>query len=469
MNGPFAFNEFTGLSGGFYLGQRNDWQEPTGICVDSREAGPRMLFVPLKGERTDGHLHIESALKAGASAALVDKVWAEGHNETLKSWAECYKVLFFPVDDPLKQMQAMAVKHRQRFPRLKVVGVTGSNGKTTTKEMISSILGTMGRCYKNPGNLNSEIGLPLTVLRMNREYDYAVLEMGINHVGEMDVLVDIARPDTAIVTNIGTAHIAFLGSKRRIAEEKRKIFSLMDEKGKAFINENEAFQDVLKENLKGRLEFFGPRSLKGFEHVSDKGLKGQDIVFTDCTIHLPLPGKHNLSNALGAIALTRALGAGWDHVRKGLESLDAGFGRTEVLEGDVTVIQDCYNANPDSVSAAVGMFSDMPADGRRILVLGDMLELGEESELLHRKLGGMLTDCSADMVFFYGPEMEAAAAEYGKAGQESFFWSENYADLESAVLDAVQSGDLLLLKGSRGMALERLTAPLLEKGYVKIT
>jgi UDP-N-acetylmuramoyl-tripeptide--D-alanyl-D-alanine ligase len=468
MNGPFAFSEFTGLSGGFYMGQRSSWQEPTGVCVDSREAGARSLFIPLKGERTDGHLHIESALKAGATAVLVDRAWAEGHNETLKNWAELYGALFFPVEDPLKQLQAMAVKHRQRFPKLKVVGVSGSNGKTTTKEMIASILGTMGRCYKNPGNLNSEIGLPLTVLRMNREYDYAVLEMGINHVGEMDILVDIARPDTAVITNIGTAHIAYLGSKRRIAEEKRKIFSLMDETGRAFVFEHEAFRDVLAENFKGSLEFFGPRTQDGFIRAGENGLKGQEIVFTDCTVQLPLPGSHNLSNALAAVAVTRALGADWDHIRRGLESLDAGFGRTEVLEGPVTVVQDCYNANPDSVSAAIRMFSQMSTRGKRILVLGDMLELGEESEMLHRKLGGTLTDCSAHEVFFYGPEMKVAAAEYAKSGRKSF-WSESFADLESAVVDAVDPGDLILLKGSRGMALERLTAPLLGEEHVRIT
>ncbi len=468
MNGPFAFSEFVGLSGGFYLGHRSRWQEPTTVCVDSREAAQRALFIPLKGERTDGHLHIESALKAGSSAVLVEREWAEGHNETLKNWAELYGVLFFPVDDPLKQMQAMAVKHRQRFPRLKVVGVTGSNGKTTTKEMVASILGTMGRCYKNPGNLNSEIGLPLTVLRMNREYDFAVLEMGINHVGEMDVLVDIARPDTAVVTNIGTAHIAYLGSKRRIAEEKRKIFSLMDETGRAFVYENEAFRDVLEENLKGRLELFGPRTLPDFVSARENGLKGQELVFTDCTIQLPLPGRHNLNNALAAVAVARELGADWDHVRQGLESLDAGFGRTEILEGPVTVVQDCYNANPDSVSAALRMFSDMSTEGRRFLVLGDMLELGEESGMLHRKLGGTLTDCSAHMVFFFGPEMKAAAQEYKHSGGVSF-WSENFTDLESAVLEAVAPGDLVFLKGSRGMALERLTAPLMSLERMKKT
>ena len=460
MTTPFAFGRLTALTGGFYLGSRDNWCEPTGICVDSREAGARMLFIPLRGERTDGHLHIESALKAGASAALVERVWAEGHNETLKNWAEAYGALFFPVEDTLKQMQALAMSHRLRFANLHVVGVTGSNGKTTTKEMIASILGTMGRCYKNPGNLNSEIGLPLTVLRMNREYDYAVLEMGVNHVGEMDILVDVARPDTAVVTNVGTAHIGFFGSKRRIAEEKRKIFSRMDETGRAFIYEYESYKDVLSENLKGTLELFGPDSLSWYKEVKDLGLKGQEIVFTDCTVHLPLPGKHNLNNALAAVSVCRALGADWDHIRRGLESLEAGFGRTEVLEGRVTVVQDCYNANPDSVLAAVRMFSDISSKGRRILVLGDMLELGEESAMLHRKLGGTLTDCSADMVFFYGTEMKAAAAEYECSGLPTFC-SENFDELESALLDAVKAGDTVLLKGSRGMALERLTVSLL--------
>ena len=175
---------------------------------------------------------------------------AEKHVESILLWSERYDVLFFPVDDTLKKMQQLAEDHRRRFSSLTVVGVTGSNGKTTTKEMIAAILGCYKPTYKNQGNLNSEIGLPLTVLRMRNVYDYAVLEMGINHIGEMDILTRIAKPDLALITNIGRAHIGFMGSQRKIAEEKRKIFSLFGADNAAFIYENEGFDAILTEHLK---------------------------------------------------------------------------------------------------------------------------------------------------------------------------------------------------------------------------
>jgi UDP-N-acetylmuramoyl-tripeptide--D-alanyl-D-alanine ligase len=461
MTSPFGIAKLLKLSEGFFLGDRNKWREPHYICIDSRDARPFTLFVPLKGERTDGHLHIKTAIENGSSAVLVDKVWAESHAATLQEWADVYNVLFFPVHDTLKHMQILAARHRQLFKDLKVVGVTGSNGKTTTKEMIASILETMGSTYKNPGNLNSEIGLPLTVLRMNKQYEYAVLEMGINHIGEMDILVDIARPGTALVTNIGTAHIGYLGSKRRIAEEKRKIFSLQDTSGRAFVYENESFADVLLENAQGENLRFGEKSLAELIEVVDLGLEGQKLVFTDCTVTLALPGIHNLNNALAAIALCRSLGADWNHIRMGLEKLSAVFGRSEILKGKVDIIQDCYNANPDSVMAAVRMLMDLPSEGRRLLVLGDMLELGEESHTSHSDLGRALTDSSVDKLFFFGPEMKAAAIEYRLCGKDAFH-TDDYRILEQEVLSTAEKGDLLLLKGSRGMELERLTAPLLK-------
>jgi len=468
VTSSFHFAELLKLSGGFFIGNRESCSEPVSICIDSREAAPRFLFVPLKGERTDGHLHIESALKAGCSAVLVERSWAEAHSETLVNWSSHFSALFFPVDDTLKQLQELAALHRSKFQHLKVVGVTGSNGKTTTKEMVASILETMGRTYKNPGNLNSEIGLPLTVLKMDREYDFAVLEMGINHIGEMDILVDIARPDVALVTNIGSAHIGFLGTRRKIAEEKRKIFSFFNESNAAFVFENEKFSDVLSENLKGQLFRFGMRSLPELERVHDLGLEGQELVFSDCTVKLSLPGIHNLNNALAAIAVCRHLGADWSHIKSGLEGLTAEFGRSQILKGRVDLVQDCYNANPDSVLAAVRMLLQIPVQGRKILVLGDMLELGEESEEAHRAIGRALTDSPVDELFFYGPEMQAAARECGSSGR-SVYYTDDYHTLEKQLLSSVRPGDLILLKGSRGMELERLSAPLLEESKQEIS
>ncbi|OQY34561.1 MAG: hypothetical protein B6241_04635 [Spirochaetaceae bacterium 4572_59] len=459
MMNPFMFSRLVALSDGYIFGKREQFVEPTGICIDSREVVARTLFVSLKGERTDGHLHIESALQQGSCAVLVNRDWADCHLESINNWSERYGAVFFPVDDTLKKMQLLAENHRKRFTSMTIIGVTGSNGKTTSKEMIASILGCYKPTYKNPGNLNSEIGLPLTVLRMKNVYDYAVLEMGISHIGEMDVLARIARPEIAIVTNIGRAHIGFMGSQRKIAEEKRKVFSFFDSDSTAFIYENEGFGSILTEHLQGNLKYFGEKSVEGLQEVRDRGLEGQELVFTDYTISLSLPGRHNLQNALAAISVAQYLAVPPEFIQKGLSEMTAVFGRTEILNGKVSVIQDCYNANPDSVLASVKMAVSLPTKGRRILVLGDMLELGEESEAAHAALGSSLVSAKADQIFLFGPEMKAAANTVLEEREDVVHCSD-FQELKSRVLSYVKEGDLVLLKGSRGMELERLTQEL---------
>ena len=456
MMNPFQLSKLLALSGGHVFGDRQQFVEPVDVCIDSRKGTAKSLFVPLEGERTDGHLHIESALENGCSAALVLRSWAEKHLESIADWAQRYGVLFFPVDDTLKQLQKLAEEHRKCYPSLTVIGITGSNGKTTTKEMVSSILNLYKPTYKNPGNLNSEIGLPLTVLRMKGSYDYAVLEMGINHIGEMDVLKTIARPDLAVITNIGRAHIGHLGSQRKIAEEKRKIFSGFGPGNAAFLYENEGFMSVLTEHLQGPLYNFGERSEEGLLDVVDMGLDGYELEYADYTIAVPLPGKHNLQNALAAIGVARYLGVPVSCIQEGLAGMTASFGRSEILKGVVTVVQDCYNANPDSVLASVRMVSSMPTGGRRILVLGDMLELGEESPGAHASLADWLDRVEAERIFLFGPEMKAAFNAMSHRGS-AVFHTTDFQELKTAVMDYIAAGDLVLLKGSRGMELERLT------------
>ncbi len=466
MMNPFSLSRMIALSKGYVFGEKERFVEPQTICIDSREAQSRSLFVPLKGERTDGHFHIESAVRQGSCAVLVNLDWAEKHIESMTLWSERYGVLFFPVDDTLKKMQQLAEEHRRRFTALTVVGVTGSNGKTTTKEMIAAILGCYKPTYKNPGNLNSEIGLPLTVLRMRNVYDYAVLEMGINHIGEMDILTRIAKPGLALITNIGRAHIGFMGSQRKIAEEKRKIFSHFGADNAAFIYENEGFDAILTEHLKGAVKYFGERSAIGLKEVVDRGTEGQDLVFTDYTIHLSLPGRHNLQNALAAICLAQHLGVPSSCIQEGLSGMNASFGRTEILKGRVCVVQDCYNANPDSVLASIKMTVSLPTEGRRILVLADMLELGEESRAAHAALGESLSAADVDRIFLFGQEMKAAR-DVLSGLRDDVVYASDFNDLKERLLGYVTTGDLVLLKGSRGMELERLTKELTGSGGIE--
>ncbi len=456
MMNPFQLTNLLALSDGHVFGDRQQFVEPVDVCIDSRKGAPRNLFVPLIGERTDGHLHIESALENGCCAALVMRSWAEKHLESVTGWVQRYGVLFFPVDDTLKQLQKLAEEHRKKYSTLKVIGITGSNGKTTTKEMIASILSLHKPTYKNPGNLNSEIGLPLTVLRMKGNYDYAVLEMGINHIGEMDILKAVARPDLAVITNIGRAHIGHLGSQRKIAEEKRKIFSGFGPENAAFLYENEGFMSVLTEHLRGTLYSFGERSEEGLLNIADKGLEGYELEYADYTIAVPLPGKHNLQNALAAIKVARYLGVPVSCIQEGMAGMTASFGRSQILKGSITVVQDCYNANPDSVLASVRMVSSMPTVGRRVLVLGDMLELGEESPGAHASLADSLERVEAERIFLFGSEMKAAFEALKRQGR-AVFHTTDFQELKTAVMEYVAAGDLVLLKGSRGMELERLT------------
>ncbi len=336
------------------------------------------------------------------------------------------------------------------------VGVTGSNGKTTTKEIIGSILGRAAPTAVNEGNLNSEIGLPVACLSVAATHRYAVLEMGMNHAGEMDVLADIVRPDAALITNIGTAHIGLLGSQDAIAAEKKKIFKHFDGSQTGFVPENEPYRSFLGEGVRGRFITFGTGSTPGYEGSESRGLGGTLIHWEGSPVRFPLFGRHNLANALGAISVARDLGIASQDIRDGLEAVAPLFGRSQVVEGPVTVIVDCYNANPDSMDESVSFFDSLPWQGRRIAVLGSMFELGTESARAHAALGQRLRQTSFDAVFLFGEEMEQAwKAVTGTAVENRGRWLTSLDAMGAALADFVRPGDIVLLKGSRGLEMER--------------
>jgi UDP-N-acetylmuramoyl-tripeptide--D-alanyl-D-alanine ligase len=426
------------------------------VAIDSRTAVEGALFVALPGEKTDGHAHVGDAAGHGSRVLLVSDAKAAAMGEELRGLAQSKGVCAVAVTDTLEALQALARFHMRRLPPMTRIGITGSNGKTTTKEIIGAILSIDAPTAVNVGNLNSEIGLPLACFAVSSRHHYAVFEMGMNRRGEMDVLADIARPDFALVTNIGTAHIGLLGSKADIAEEKKKIFSRFNGAQVGFLPEEEPFAPMLSAGVNGKIVFFGPKStrLQGSESL---GLDGTCIHWEGSRIRFPLFGPHNLSNALGAISVARELGIPKNEIKEGLESVKPLFGRSQIIRGPFTVLFDGYNANPDSMEKALCFMEELEWRGKKIAVLGGMRELGAESAEAHRALGRRLVEARLDTVMLFGEEMGDAWRELSPSPLASgSMWTTELSTLASGVRAAVRDGDLVLVKGSRGMELERL-------------
>ena len=428
------------------------------IQIDSRKCGRGTLFVPLKGERTDGHLYLNDIGSQETKLSLVDINWYTENGDAVEKLIEQRGMAFLPVADTLSALQELAVYHMSLFPQLKVVGITGSNGKTTTKEILGGILSESMVTVVNEGNFNSDIGLPLSVFRVEDKHEIAVFEMGMNRVGEMDLLASIVRPDYAVITNIGTAHIGPLGSRDAIAGAKKQVFSCFDGSQTAIIPESDEYSSFLQEGVNGKIVLYGRESKEDsiVTVKSDFSIDGFDLDVGGYACHFSLPGEYNLSNVLAAVTTAVEVGVSPEYIARGIDKIEPVFGRGEIFKGDITLLRDCYNANPDSMAESLKLLGYW--DNRSIAVLGDMLELGSESENQHRQIGELAAGSSAQAIFLFGKEMERAfesvkSLEYGGY----LFWTTSFDDLKEALVDFKQSDDLILLKGSRGLALERLT------------
>jgi len=452
----FTAAEAAAATGGELVGPGDG--PASAVAVDSRKVEPGALFVALPGERTDGHAFVAAALGSGASCVL-----ARGDRKAeVLAAPGADKASFIFVPDCLAGLQALAKAYRQRFPRLLRIGITGSSGKTTTKECVAAILGRSRSVVLNPGNLNSDIGLPLSTFSIREEHEIGIFEMGMNRAGEMGELAEVFEPDLALVTNVGTAHIGILGTRQAIAQEKKKIFSRFSGSQVGFVWEDDDFNAFLKEGARGKIVDFGPRSTEGMRVVRDAGLSGYDLEWRGRPFRFGLPGRHNLLDAIGAAALASAAGASDDDVVSGLAGVKPLFGRSELLEGEYTILRDCYNANPDSVEAAIRLCDSVEWAGRKVYVLGSMLELGSESDAAHRKVGGIAGMSKAEALFFFGPECKAAFEAARLAGFRGLaIFETDFDRLLSSLRGYLRAGDLLLLKASRGIALERLAEALL--------
>jgi len=433
------------------------------VTIDSRTAREGSMFVPLPGRFADGHSYLEDAVSRGATAVLIAKQFEREHREDVSSLRERYPFAYLVVPDVLRCLQDIARYYLGKFPNLTKIGVTGSNGKTTTKEMVGAILRRHAAAYATQGNLNSEIGLPLSVFELDQTHRYGVFEMAMNHRGEMEILADILRPDVGLITNIGRAHVGLVGSQEKIAEEKKKIFSRFTGRQQAFLPEHDSYLEFLSRGVNGRVHLFGRFSTPGVTGVTDNGVDGSVLHWHGYDVHIALPGEHNVLNALGAISVGLELGVAPAEIVAALETVLPQFGRSEVIRGRVTVIQDCYNANPDSVKQSITSVDRMPWNGRKILVLGAMKELGDQTEVLHREIAQFAARARVDVICFVGPEMTAVRDEVAAADFRGLILSADTTEAIRADLVAeVREGDLVLLKGSRSMSLEQLTPALIE-------
>ena len=434
------------------------------VATDSRSAVAGGMFIPLVGEFQDGHGYIPAALEKGVSVVLVNRDFVASSMELIREWHQSYpSVTFVAVDHTMYGLQAAAAAYVQKFPQLTRIGITGSSGKTTTKEILSSLLSTRFDVVMNKGNLNSETGLPLSCFEIRSHHQVGVFELGMNRRGEMAEIAGVLSPSLGVITNIGTAHIGILGSKDGIAQEKKQIFSNFSKDSVAFIPAMDSYKDFLKEGLAGKVAEYGPEMVSS---VAALGLDGTSFDYQGVTMNLPLPGRANFYDALAAVAVAQELGLTPEEIKQGLAKVQPLFGRSQVLKGDVTFIQDCYNANPDSMEAALDFFSDLElASGRKVLVIGDMLELGAASDEAHCKAVSQAQRTGSALMLFLGDAMSDAGNSVCVSGAEAVLSlaGKDQDTIQKAVeklSSFLQTGDVVLLKGSRGMGLERITVAL---------
>jgi UDP-N-acetylmuramoyl-tripeptide--D-alanyl-D-alanine ligase len=439
-----------------------DSVEIHGVVVDSRQIREGFLFVALPGERTDGHNFLEDAAAGGAAAVVVSEEYRR-QKENEDRLAEL-GITVLAAEHPLAALQSLAVWWVDRHPECIRIGVTGSNGKTTTKEILASILRQEQATVWNEGNLNSEIGLPLAVFSIGPQHRYGVFEMGINHPGEMAVLARVLRPQYMVLTMLGTAHIGLLGSRRAIAEEKSRAFAGLPADGAGFIPEECPWEELFVPDSGAPLYRFGTISQEGYEGAENRGLGGWLLFAGGGEAEYPLVGSHNLYNALAAMRVARHLGISWDSIRRGLSEVRPSWGRGVISRGAVTIVEDSYNANAESVSSMLYWLSTVTREGRLIYILGSMKELGSATEEAHRRVGRVVAETKPDAAFFLGEETGAALDEARTAGfdGEGAAFSD-FEELEKTVRQFVRPGDTVLLKGSRVVELERLVEPIREE------
>ena len=427
-----TLENITKVCNGTYHGPQEKLQEEvTAITTDSRKVEKGGLFVPVVGERVDAHRFIPQVMEAGALATLSERV-LEGADYP-----------YIQVESSLQAVKDIAEFYLEQLD-IPVVGITGSVGKTSTKEVIASVLKEKYRTLKTQGNFNNELGLPLTVFRLRDEDEIAVLEMGISDFGEMTRLAKIAKPDTCVITNIGTCHLENLGDRDGVLKAKTEIFK------------------YVKKNIVLNGDDDNLSTVKEYNGIRLKGKMAENGEFQKFHVDIPMPGRHMVSNALAAAAIGRLYGLNAEQIKKGIESLEPVSGRFNMIETDkFLIVDDCYNANPMSMKASLDVLQD--GLGRRVAILGDMGELGTDEVALHEGVGVHAGHCKIDACICVGPLAAHIAKKASETNPDLTVIQEN--DLESLLKNLntyVKKGDTILVKASHFMKFENVVKALQE-------
>ena len=452
-----TLKEIAVACGGIYYGDDESYyKEVSSVVIDSRKVEKDCLFIAIRGTRVDGHMFIPQTIRDGALCALSEK--------RIENASYPY-ILVTSCEQALKDI----AEHYRKSLNLKVVGVTGSVGKTSTKEMIASVLGEKYNVLKTAGNFNNEIGLPLTIFNIREEHEVAVLELGISNFGEMERLAKIARPDICVITNIGVAHLEHLKSRDGILKAKTEIFLYMNPNGSIILNGDDDKLSTVHPANGIQPVFFGLDDSRDFyaDQVESCGLRGTNAVFhtpnSTFSAHISIPGEHMVLNALAGIAAGYALGMNDEEIKAGIEALVPLAGRNNLIETDsLTIIDDCYNANPASTKASLDVLAK--ADTRQVAVLGDMFELGPTEKQMHYEVGKYAADLGIDILVCIGQlseHMATGASE--QCSKTQVFYFETKDDFFEQAESKLNQNDTVLVKASNGMKFSEIVNVLKER------
>ncbi len=429
------------------------------VSIDSRDVDEHTLFFAIKGERFDGHDFVSDVAEKGVGAVVCHKP------------VECSAPVIY-VKDTKDALLQFASYYRCSIKDLTVIGLTGSVGKTTTKEMVACVMEQKGETLKTEGNFNNEIGVPKTLFRLQETTKNAVIEMGMDGFGQISVLTKCAKPDSAIITNIGVSHIENLGSREGILKAKLEMLDGLSKGSSLFLNgDNDMLSTVKNDDY--NIVFFGIENKNCdilAEDITEIGLSTEFVAVKGDIrqkITIPTVGIHNVYDALSAFAVGLEYGISPENIAKGLGNYVPSGMRQRIREaGGITVIEDCYNASPDSQKAGLNSLCKI-AKGRKIAVLGDMLELGSYSETAHRTVGEYAAECEIDMLYTFGKESKYMAEGAKNSGMDNVFAFTDKTELTNTLLSEIKNGDTFLFKASRGMKLEEVFEKIYEQWDVK--
>lgn len=440
-------NIASACGGTLFLSKGCEDIEIDNITIDSRTVTAGSLFVPIVGQKVDGHTFLAQVYENGAVCALTQRELTEEEKACQKPYIK--------VESTLQAIKDIAAFYRKQLS-VKVVGITGSVGKTSTKEMISAVLETKYRVLKTEGNFNNEIGVPLTIFRLREEHQVAVVEMGISDFEEMHRLSAITRPDIGVITNIGECHLENLGSRDGILRAKTEMFDNLNPDAGVILNGDDDKLCTINQVQGKKPVFYGTSKdmdiyadnieLKGLEGVACT-LHGQDILVE---VMIPVPGKHMVYNAMAAMAVGLAFGLTPDEIKKGIQSIQTICGRAKIIhKEDLTIIDDCYNANPASVKAALDVLDY--ADTRKVAILGDMFELGQREIQLHEEIGDYLKHTHIDVVICIG-----ALSRHIKDTSKVMYYFDNLDSFFASIDQLIFANDTILIKASHGMQFAKI-------------